>query len=215
MCNIIQIKAGSNCYILQQKGFAILVDTGVTGSEKKILRICKDYQVKLIVLTHGHIDHIQNTAFLAKQLQVPIAMSKKDLDLIHDSSSHEMMANGWKGSIVKFFSTFSVKSGTIKKFEPAIFLEEGDSLLKYGINAQVFEFPGHTAGSIGLKVGNHLLVGDALMNIFSPEVSLLYENKEELLKSADKITKMGDVKIYFGHGKPAKNRRWNHGSDNL
>jgi len=53
-----------------------------------------------------------------------------------------------------------------------------------------------------------VIVGDALMNLFRPGVSLLYERKEEMLRSADKITNLGDVKIYFGHGKAVNNRKW-------
>ena len=82
MYEITRINAGANCYLVTQKDATILVDTGVKGFEKKILSQCEGKQVKLIVLTHGHIDHAQNAAFLAKQLQVPIAMSKKDIPLL-------------------------------------------------------------------------------------------------------------------------------------
>ncbi len=33
---------------------------------------------------------------------------------------------------------------------------------------------GHTKGSIGVEIGDNLFVGDALMNIFYPTVSMLY-----------------------------------------
>lgn len=53
-----------------------------------------------------------------------------------------------------------------------------------------------------------LLVGDALMNMFRPEKTLLYEEYEKMIESARKIEELGDRKIYFGHGKMASNRRW-------
>jgi len=51
-------------------------------------------------------------------------------------------------------------------------------------------------------------VGDALMNIFYPTVSMLYNDKKIMLDSAKKITGLGERIIYFGHGKPVRNRVW-------
>ncbi|MDE6208200.1 MAG: MBL fold metallo-hydrolase [Lachnospiraceae bacterium] len=33
--------------------------------------------MSLIVLTHGHMDHCQNAAYLANVLHIPIAMNKR------------------------------------------------------------------------------------------------------------------------------------------
>jgi len=209
MYHITQIKAGSNCYLVSQEGVSILVDTGLKQNEKKILKACQGKNVKLIVLTHGHIDHIQNASYLAKQLQVPIAMHKNDIDLIQNNLCREMKSNGLIGNVVKFFSEMSAKYVESQMFTPEILLKEGDKLLEYGIDGEVVELPGHTQGSIGIKLGEeYFLVGDALMNIFGPGESLLYENREEMQKSAKKIADMGKYIIYFGHGKPVLNRKW-------
>lgn len=209
MYEITRINAGANCYLVTQKDATILVDTGVKGFEKKILSQCEGKQVKLIVLTHGHIDHVQNAAFLAKQLQVPIAMSKKDIPLLKDNLCRVMKATGVLGNLVRFFSVQSAKTAQMECFTPDILLKEGDKLTDFGVDAEVVELPGHTAGSIGLKVGSDsLLVGDALMNMVRPQNTLLYEEYEESLRSAKKIERMGDWKIYFGHGKMVQNRKW-------
>lgn len=209
MYNIIQIKAGSNCYLVSQEDSSILIDTGLKGNEKKILEACQGKNVKLIVLTHGHVDHIQNASYLAKQLQIPIAMHKKDVVLIQNNLCREMKSKGFLGNIVRFFSVVSAKYAEIESFIPDVILKEGDRLLEYGIDGDIVELPGHTEGSIGIMLGDqYLLVGDALMNMFGPGVALLYEDCEEMLKSAKKITDIGRVKIYFGHGKAVKNRRW-------
>ena len=44
-----------NCYLLKGKDGAVLVDTGETGYEEKILEACAGENVRLIMLTHGHI----------------------------------------------------------------------------------------------------------------------------------------------------------------
>ena len=208
MSKITHIKAGSNCYLIQQNGSAILVDTGFIGNEKKILAACKDLPVKLIVITHGHLDHIQNAAFLSEQLHVPIAMSRYDLDLVRDNLCREMKSKGLLGHIVRVFSILSAKGARMRDFTPDIFLKEGDHLNQYGVNAEILELPGHTEGSIGIKLDDCIFVGDALMNILTPRVSLIYENRNEMLKSAEKITGLGELQIYYGHGKTTSNRKW-------
>lgn len=209
MYHIVQIKAGSNCYLVSEADSSILVDTGLKGNERKILNACKGKNVKLIVLTHGHIDHIQNAAYLANQLQVPIAMHEKDIVLIHNNLYREMKSNGFSGNIVKFFSVVSAKYAKIQTFVPDVILKEGDRLLNYGIDGEVIELPGHTQGSIGIKLGDqYLLAGDALMNFFTPGVSLLYEDREQMQKSAKRISDMGRLIIYFGHGNAVENRIW-------
>lgn len=208
MYEVIQIQAGANCYLVTQDNASILVDTGVKGFEEKILKQCEGKAVKLIVLTHGHIDHMQNAAYLAQRLQVPIAIHEKDIPLLKDNLCREMKTQGILGNIVRFFSVMSAKSAQAESFKPDILLKEGDNLRDFGIDAEVIEFPGHTAGSIGLKIGDSLLVGDALMHMMKAGPSLLYEEYDQMLQSAQKIQNMGDMKIYFGHGKMVHNRRW-------
>lgn len=94
-------------------------------------------------------------------------------------------------------------------FEPTIYLKNGDNLNEYGIDAKVVELPGHTNGSIGLEIeGDKLFVGDTLMNMFFPTISMLYVDEKEMLSSAKYISELGEKTIYFGHGKPKRNRKW-------
>ena len=97
----------------------------------------------------------------------------------------------------------------MEEFKPDILLNDGESLSSYGINAKIMALPGHTDGSIGIDVdGAFLMVGDALMNMFYPTVSMLFHNKNDMLESAGKIGRMGNKIIYFGHGRPVSNRQW-------
>lgn len=176
---------------------------------KKILDKCKEHHVSLIVLTHGHMDHCQNAAYLANALKIPVAMSKKDINMILDNRKQKMSAKTFLGKMTLLVSLSSFEKDTLDTFEPMVYLQNGDSLNEYGINAKVVELPGHTDGSIGLKIeGDKLFVGDALMNMFYPTISMLYTDEEKMLGSAKYIGEMGEKTIYFGHGKPKRNRKW-------
>lgn len=179
--DIHRISAGNvNCYIVVDNDKAILIDTGRKKYRKKILDKCKEHHVNLIVLTHGHMDHCQNAAYLANALKIPVAMSKKDINLIPDNRKQKMSAKTFLGKMVLLVSLSSFEKDTLDTFEPMVYLQNGDSLNEYGVNAKVVELPGHTDGSIGLEIeGDKLFVGDALMNMFYPTISMLYTDEEK------------------------------------
>lgn len=205
-----RMEAGNvNCYLLVGGKDAVLVYTGREKYRDKVLGACLDYNVRLIVLTHGHVDHVQNAAYLARWLQAPIAMHEADLDLLPDNCMQPLTAETPVGKAVLALSVKSFREDVIPEFHPSVFLKEGDTLERWGIPARAVELPGHTRGSIGLDIAEkHLLVGDALMNMLYPTASLLYNDRVEMLASARKIAGMGERTIWFGHGKPAANRDW-------
>lgn len=209
MADIHRIVSGNvNCYIVADNGRAILIDTGRTKYREKILEKCKEFHVSLIVLTHGHMDHCQNAAYLADALRIPIAMSEKDINLIPDNKKQPLSAKTLLGKMVLSVSLSSFEKDSLETFEPAIYLKNGDNLSDYGIEAEIVELPGHTKGSIGVKMKDSLFVGDALMNMFYPTTSMLYTEEQEMLESARYISESGEKTIYFGHGKPKRNRKW-------
>lgn len=198
-----------NCYIISNGENAVLADTCRKEYREKILNACKPYKMRLLVLTHGHVDHVQNAAFLSEKLQIPIAMCREDADLIKNNMVQPLEAQSIMGKIVLAASIKSFQKDIIPSFSPDIWLSEGDSLDDYGISAKIISVPGHTNGSIAIDAAEkYLIVGDALMNMFYPSVSLLYHDKGVMLKSAERISGMGERIIYFGHGKPLSNRTW-------
>ncbi len=210
MVIIQRIKCGNgNCYIVEENGNALLIDTARPKYRDKILAACQKANVQLIVLTHGHMDHCQNAAYLSQQLNVPVAICQADAHLIQDNMLQPLYAKTFLGKLVLSLSQKAFLYDTIPPFTPEIFLEDGDSLANYGINATIIALPGHTNGSVGIDLGKDgLIVGDALMHMFYPTVSMLYHDHEQMLESARKIGTLGERTIYFGHGKPRPNRKW-------
>ena len=210
MVEIKRIICGNgNCFLIKDNDEAILVDTSRTKYRKQIIDSCKNLNIKLIILTHGHVDHIQNAAYLSKELNAPIAMHKADYELSKNNIPEPLSAHTLLGKIILALSIKSFEKDEIESIEPTIFLSYGDSLNDFGINATIIGLPGHTKGSIGIKVGeNDFIVGDALMNMFYPTTSLLYGNYEKMKNSADRISNSGQMTIHFGHGKSVSNRKW-------
>ncbi|MCI8663632.1 MAG: MBL fold metallo-hydrolase [Hungatella sp.] len=210
MSEIHRIKCGNvNCYIVENGTNGILVDTGKKEFINRVMEQCKYYHVKLIVLTHGHFDHAENAARISNALGIPVGMNEKDCNLIRSNTEQMLSAESLLGKLVLSASLKEFSIRTLEEFKPDILLNDGESLSSYGINAKIMALPGHTDGSIGIDVdGAFLMVGDALMNMFYPTVSMLFHNKNDMLESAGKIGRMGNKIIYFGHGRPVSNRQW-------
>lgn len=210
MSEIHRIKCGNgNCYIVENGVDGILVDTGKKEFVNRVMEACRHYHVKRIILTHAHFDHAENAAQISNALGIPIGMSEKDCNLIQSNENQILSAETFLGKIVLSASLKDFSVRTLQEFKPDIFLKDGDNLSDYGVNASIIALPGHTDGSIGIDVENKgLIVGDALMNMFYPTVSMLFHDKSEMLDSAGRISRLGNRIIYFGHGKPVPNKQW-------
>ena len=109
-----RMEAGNvNCYLLVGGKDAVLVDTGREKYQDKVLGACLDYNVRLIILTHGHVDHVQNAAYLAQWLQAPIAMHEADLDLLPDNCMQPLTAETPVGKAVLALSVKSFPEDVI------------------------------------------------------------------------------------------------------
>jgi len=93
-----RIKCGLvNCYIVSDGDSGILIDTGNKGYLNTVIKACKPYKIKLIVLTHAHCDHAENAADLSEILGAPIAMHKDDVNLIESNNNQSLSAKAFLG----------------------------------------------------------------------------------------------------------------------
>lgn len=61
---------------------SVLVDAGRKEDFPRLEQICRQHQVKLILLTHAHPDHAGSAALLRKSLRIPVALGRLDLPLL-------------------------------------------------------------------------------------------------------------------------------------
>lgn len=198
MTEIISLGGFSKAYLIKEGNSSILVDTSMNDGAK-IYDEIKDENIKLIILTHGHQDHVANCKYLAEKLNVPVGMHKADYPMISDNIVPSMNSNSLVGKIINIFTNLTPSK--IESFKVDLFLENGQSLKEYGINGVIYGLPGHTKGSIGILLDSgEFIVGDALFNMLKPTPARIYEDKEEMLKSVKIIKKSNPKTIYCGHG---------------
>ena len=209
MIKVIRIKGGTdNCYLVADGKKAILVDTASRQNFDQVAAVCDQYDMKLIVLTHVHFDHAENAAELSRRYGIPVAVHPKDEELFESFDKQPLKSSGLVGRVVLGASLKVLRETKVERPENVIHVREGDDLSGYGIPARVIELPGHTLGSIGVDMdGKHLLVGDALDNWILPGTGHLFFDRDAVKTSAEKIRKLGERTIYYGHGKPTVQKK--------
>lgn len=174
----------ANCYILgcKETAQAIIIDPG-----DDYLRITNtleesDLEAKLIINTHGHIDHIgANDKF-----GLPIWIHELDADYLIDPGKN-----------------LSELFGRPYTSPPATrLLKGGDKIKLDQISLEVIHTPGHTPGGICLKTDGIIFTGDTLLCGGIGRTDFPYASEEELIKSIkEKILGLDDgVIVYPGHG---------------
>jgi glyoxylase-like metal-dependent hydrolase (beta-lactamase superfamily II) len=134
---------GANCYILEFDDKSIaLVDPGDEG--EKILKEFDGANLKWILLTHGHADHIMAVKMIKDRYNPKVIASIKEKNMIENPDLN-----------------LSTQFGKSYSFEADQYVQEGTIKLN-NQDVKVLETPGHTPGSVVYIIDNYMFTGDTL-----------------------------------------------------
>lgn len=195
-----------NVYVIKGKDGDILIDTGFIGMKKRLKRYLDKFNIKLIILTHAHVDHAWNASYLKDRYNCEILMGKDDLINIDNSNVKSKPSM----NRYKLWSSLMNKGMNILKqneFEPDILVDKDTEFDLYGLNFKIINLKGHTNGSIGILYNNKLFAGDSLVNRKRNYVQIAYQNQnnESATNTFKKIIDLNPEMIYIGHDKPINN----------
>jgi glyoxylase-like metal-dependent hydrolase (beta-lactamase superfamily II) len=193
-----------SAYLIESKAGLVLVDAGSRRSESKILRRMQAlgrYDLRLIFITHAHLDHYGSAAAIRRLTGAPVAIHPADADAMAKGETRLGSVRGW-GRLVRAMMPL-IESYLGPEPTPAdILLEEGDSLGDYGLDGVVLHTPGHTPGSTSLLVeGRIAFIGDLLSTALRPYVQRYYASDWSLV--AESLRRLMELKlewVYGGHG---------------
>jgi hydroxyacylglutathione hydrolase len=201
-----------SCYIIQGEE-VIMIDGGAPKQEKAFLSAIKTLSIKpedikLIVLTHGHWDHIGSAKEIKDLTGAKLAMHQKEMDCLEKSLKPLPPGVTVWGSIFVNIMKVLLPLVHIPATDVNIVLGDGDfPLTEYGIPGKVMYTPGHSIGSVSvlLETGD-AFVGDLAMNKFpmrlSPGLPILAEDMQQVRESWKLLLDAGAERVYPAHGKP-------------
>ena len=158
----------------EQTKEAAVIDAG--WETDKLIDIAKKekLEIKKIILTHSHYDHIQKANELAAKTKPIIYFHELEFDEIKKTITNKEI------KIIKLRNNEEIKVGNLK--------------------IKIIHTPGHTPGSICLLVENKLFTGDTLFVNAIGRTDLEGGDALKLFESLQKLKKLNDnIDVYPGH----------------
>ncbi len=180
-----------NCSLLicKKTNKAAIVDPG--GDIDTILAVIKEENVipEIILVTHGHLDHVGGVAELAKKLSLPIEGPQQE-DIF------------WLDAFPSQIQTFGFPP--CDAFTPTRWLNHEDTVTVGEQTLKAIHCPGHTPGHIVFyhEQSKLAVVGDVLFNGSIGRTDFPKGNFDTLVSSIkNNLWPLGkDVKFIPGHG---------------
>lgn len=193
MLNVIRFVIGeieTNTYVLESDGVFAVIDPAFENAE--LLDFLKSKNVKYVLLTHGHFDHISGVNSVARATGAKVCVHSLD---------GEMLLDGNKSYYNSHFSSVQ------EPIKADILLNDGDELEFGNTKIRVMHTPGHTMGSVCYIFEKEKIIfsGDTLFRLSAGRTDLAGINPvlagRNELASLKKLAALdGDYTVYPGHG---------------
>ena len=177
-----------NCYLVNRKGSnkCFLVDPGYEAPQILDRISVLEFEVKYILVTHGHADHTGAITKINRVHQTEVILGDGDQNLYENPDK-------W---ITDFFPEFESppKQYSIISDDKKIKIDD--------LNIDVIVTPGHTSGSLCYKLGNYIFTGDTLFKNSIGRYDLPGGDKDKELFSIKTklLTLSQDCIVLPGHG---------------
>jgi len=155
------------CHLLEEGDASVLIDTGLVGEPFFIRRLVrklgrKPNSIKAILLTHGHLDHAGNLAWLKEWTGATVFAHPEEQPHVNGTYPYQGITK-WCDRLESAGRwLFGYRVATIDKF-----LTDGQELPFWG-GLRVVHLPGHTRGHCGFYSASYNLLfsGDMFASYF-------------------------------------------------
>jgi glyoxylase-like metal-dependent hydrolase (beta-lactamase superfamily II) len=203
-----------NAYLVEDAGEVTIIDAGVPGYYGDIPRELTEMgrsiaDVRALVLTHGHSDHIGFAERLRRERSVPVWVHELDAELARGEVPNPARSGPMKLAPLLGFLWFGVLHGALRTVHLTEVSTFGDgATLDLPGSPQVILVPGHTPGSAALLVPalDALFAGDALSTYAvttgarGPQIAPFTADADQALESLGRLEKVEARWVLPGHG---------------
>jgi hydroxyacylglutathione hydrolase len=198
-------------YVLRADG-VIAIDTGPQGKSEQfehgLARAgIRPSDVQLIVLTHGHWDHVGSARDIKTLTGGKLAIHEADRACLEQSLIRLPPGTTRWGKIFIAIERLFLPRIRIPAVTADIILgDEPLPLREYGLPGRILHTPGHSPGSVTILLDSgEAFVGDLAMNGFPlrwrPGLPIVAEDPAAVIDSWHRLLDAGARTIYPAHGK--------------
>ena len=186
MINVKSVKLGeldNNCYLItdESTGEAALVDC--TDASQKMLDFIGNANLKYILLTHGHFDHIGGVPEIKEKFGAKVVISEAD---------SEMLSSG-KASLAAFCGINQQNTSA------DILVAEGSEIMLGKTKISVIATPGHTKGGVCYLADDCIFTGDTLFFCSCGRTDFPGGSAKEIMQSLKRLSALDSaLKVYPG-----------------
>lgn len=220
--------AATNLYVVEDAGGLLLVDAGFPSTERLLARAVRELgrgpeDVRALVLTHGHFDHIGSATRLRARLGIPVYAHPAD----HYIAAHPYRYGRERSPLLYPFRYPRSLPALGRMAAAGAFLVPGladvrsldqDALQSLPGRPTLVPVPGHTAGSVALWFPERdaVITGDALVTLDpytggrGPQIvaQAATADSRAALASLEGLASTGASVLLPGHGEP-----WTQGAE--
>ena len=198
----------ANAFLIESPDELTLIDAGYPGKETAVFEAIRGLgrspdQLKHLIFTHGHPDHIGSAAAIVRETGARTYLHSLDIPMAESGGPFrplEAAPGLLRRVLCKLLYHPDRRVDPVAIDQP---LTDGERLAIAG-GIEVIHAPGHCAGQVALlwHPGRMLFAGDVCANIMGLGDPLGFESLKEGRASQRKLASLSFDAAGFGHGEP-------------
>lgn len=205
-----------NVYLIEESGQVTIVDAGMPSYYNLLPAALAEMgrsltDVRAIVLTHGHSDHIGFAERARREQSWPVSVHELDAALARGEVPNPAKGSGTSTRLgpILGFAWFGLRHGALRQLHLGEVSTFGDgATLDVPGSPRVIHLPGHTPGSAALVLADRsaVLIGDALATYAvtngerGPQIAPYTADRERALTSLSRLEGLDAQHVLPGHG---------------